>query len=83
MECYSCGTNIPAHAKRCPWCGKPKSKRVYIPLWGILGGLIGSFVGYSVGDVAGSVVGGLLGIAGFELAARTMLRKEADRAEPP
>ena len=61
MQCYSCGANIPAHATVCPSCGGPKTKRVYIPLWGILGGLIGSFVGFSIGDVLGAVIGGLAG----------------------
>jgi uncharacterized OB-fold protein len=80
MECYSCGQNILAHAQVCPACGSPRSKRVYISLWGILGGLIGSFVGYSIAGMPSAIILGLVGIAGFELVAWLCLGRETDGA---
>jgi hypothetical protein len=74
MQCYYCGNKIPSSARLCPACGRAKTKRVYVPLWGVIGGVVGSLIGFTAFNMEGALVGGLLGILLLELAGRMVFR---------
>jgi len=70
MQCYKCGAEIPIDKSACPWCGSPRSKLIYVHLWGVVGGVVGSLVGFTFSSTGGALIGGLLGIIACEVAAR-------------
>jgi hypothetical protein len=74
MQCYRCGAIISGENQLCPACGGPRSRLIYVPLWGVIGGVVGSLVGFTAWQMAGALLGGILGIVACEVAARLMLR---------
>jgi len=70
MQCYKCGATIPVEKNSCPLCGSPRSKLIYVHLWGVVGGVVGSLLGFTFSNTAGALVGGLLGIVACEVGAR-------------
>jgi hypothetical protein len=74
MQCYRCGAIIAGENRLCPACGRPRSRLIYVPLWGVIGGVVGSLVGFTAWQMAGPLLGGILGIVACEVAARLMLR---------
>lgn len=74
MQCYECGTAIPAAERTCPHCGRQRSRLIYAPLCATIGGLAGGLIGFTLGNAAGALLGGFVGIVVLELLARLVLR---------
>ncbi|MBL8794150.1 MAG: hypothetical protein JNM56_09610 [Planctomycetia bacterium] len=74
MQCYTCGSEIPADRRICPACGRARSWLIYVPFFGVIGGIIGSLIGFTLRDTAWALIGGLLGIVLAETGARLLLR---------
>jgi hypothetical protein len=76
MQCYRCGAIISGESQLCPACGRPRSRRIYVPLWGVIGGVVGSLAGFTGWQMAGALLGGILGIVICEAGASLMLRTQ-------
>lgn len=74
MQCYTCGRDIGSQDRVCPGCGRPRSRLIYVPIFGVVGGLVGSLAGFTLFDSLGALIGGLLGIVLAEVGARFLLR---------
>jgi hypothetical protein len=79
MQCSHCGGSIPHGSRACPSCGHPRSRLIYLRLFGVAGGILGSLAGFTLHDLAGAFLGGLVGIVAFELAGWLAFRPRPTR----
>ena len=75
MQCYTCGGELSSLQEKCPACGRPRSKLIYVHFCGVVVGIIGSLIGFTLfNDMVSAVIGGLLGIVLAELGGRMLFR---------